>query len=105
MWDGYIYIYKYNTKHRANEDFVEKIGVQVKGHKVNKLKRGNSKYPIDINYLKAYQKDKKGVLLFVIEMVGNENTKIYYANLFPVDLKEILNKVKENQKRPTIIIL
>lgn len=104
MWDGEIYIYKQNSKYKANEDFRGKISVQVKGHKVTKIKSGNSKYSIDIEYLRAYQKDKKGVLLFVVEMTDNENTQIYYANLLPVDLKEILERVKENQKTTSIDI-
>lgn len=104
MWDGEIYIYSENTKYNSNENFIGKIGVQVKGHKVSKLKSGNSKYSIDINYLKAYQRDKKGVLLFVVEIVDNENTQIYYANLLPVDLKELFSKVKENQKSISIDI-
>lgn len=104
MWDGEIYIYKENSKYKANEDFRGKISVQVKGHKVNKIKSGNSKYSIDVEYLSAYQKDKKGVLLFVVEMTDSENTQIYYANLLPVDLKEILERVKENQKTVSIDI-
>ena len=104
MWDGEIYIYKENSKYKANEDFRGKISVQVKGHKVTKIKSGNSKYSIDVEYLRAYQKDKKGVLLFVVEMTDSENTQIYYANLLPVDLKEILERVKENQKTISIDI-
>lgn len=104
MWDGEIYIYKENSKYKANEDFRGKISVQIKGHKVNKIKSGNSKYSIDVEYLRAYQKDKKGVLLFVVEMTDSENTQIYYANLLPVDLKEILERVKENQKSVSIDI-
>lgn len=104
MWDGEIYIYKENSRYKANEDFIGKISVQVKGHKVNKIKSGNSKYSIDVEYLRAYQKDKKGVLLFVVEMLDSENTKIYYANLLPVDLKEILDRVKKTQKTVSIEI-
>ena len=104
MWDGEIYIYKENSKYKANEDFKGKISVQVKGHKVDKIKSGHSKYSIDVEYLRAYQKDKKGVLLFVVEMTDSENTQIYYANLLPVDLKEILGRVKENQKKISIDI-
>ena len=38
MWDGEIYIYKENSKNRANKDFRGKISVQIKGHKVTKIK-------------------------------------------------------------------
>lgn len=52
MWDGEIYIYKENSKYKASEDFLGKISVQVKGHKVNKLKSGNSKYLFEWNLCK-----------------------------------------------------
>lgn len=104
MWDGEIYIYKENSQYKANGDYIGRISVQVKGRKVTKIKSGNSKYSIDVEYLRAYQKDKKGVLLFVVEIINSENTQIYYANLLPVDLKEILERVKENQKTISIEI-
>lgn len=37
-------------------------------------------------------------------MIDSENTQIYYSNLLPVDLKEILGRVKENQKAVSIDI-
>ena len=72
MWDGYIYVYRQNSKYKANNEFEGKIGVQVKGKTVKKLSNGN--------------------------------TKLFYANLLPVDLEEILNKVKENQEEISIDI-
>ena len=104
MWDGYIYVYKLNSKYKANKEFEGKIGVQVKGKTVTRLSKGNSKYSIEVDYLKAYQKDKKGVLLFVVEIIDYAHTKLFYANLLPVDLQEILKKVKKRQKKVTIDI-
>ena len=104
MWDGYIYIYKFNNEYKSNKDYEGKIGVQVKGKKVTKLSRGNSKYTIDVDYLRAYQKDKKGVLLLVVEIVDYNETQLFYANLLPVDLASILKKVKSEQKTVTIDI-
>lgn len=104
MWDGYIYVYKQNSKYKSNKEFEGKIGVQVKGKIVQKLSKDNSKYSIKVDYLKAYQKDRKGILLFVVEIIDYANTKLYYANLLPVDLNEILNRVKEEQEYVTIDI-
>ena len=104
MWDGDIFIYKDSAKYNANKDFLGKIGVQVKGHLVKRIRSGNSKYTIEVEYLRAYQKEKKGVLLFVVEMIDFEHSQIFYANLLPVDLKEILSKVKPNQATVTIDI-
>lgn len=104
MWDGYIYVYKSKSKNKSNKEFEGKIGVQVKGTTVDKISKGNSKYSIKVDYLKAYQKDKKGILLFVVEIIDYANTKLFYANLLPVDLNEILKRVKENQEYVTIDI-
>lgn len=104
MWDGYIYVYKQNSKYKANKEFEGKIGVQVKGKTVTQLSNGNSKYSIKVDYLRAYQKDKKGILLFVVEIIDYAHTKLFYANLLPVDLEEILNRVKENQEEVSIDI-
>lgn len=84
MWDGYIYVYRQNSKYKANNEFEGKIGVQVKGKTVKKLSNGNSKYSIKVDYLRAYQKDKKGILLFVVEIIDYAHTKLFYANLLPV---------------------
>ena len=104
MWDGNIYIYKEGSKKNRNKDFIGRISVQVKGKGVKKLINGDSKYNIKVEYLRGYQKEKKGTLLFVVEMVNSEETKIYYRNLLPVDLNNILKKVKQGDKTISIDI-
>ena len=69
MWDGYIYIYKPNSKYKKRNEFEGKIGVQVKGKTVTNLSKGNSKYQIEVDYLRAYQKEKNGVLVLVVEII------------------------------------
>lgn len=105
-WDGLIYIYNdSNKERRPKTDFAYKIDVQVKGHKVHKLKaKGKSKYSIEVADLENYQKDGKGTLLLVVEMTDKYSYKMYYANLLPVDLKEILKSTKKEQKTKTITI-
>lgn len=104
MWDGYIYIYKPNSKYKKRNEFEGKIGVQVKGKTVTKLSKGNSKYQIEVDYLRAYQKEKNGVLLLVVEIIDYARTQLFYANLLPVDLNEILKKIKEGQQKVSIDI-
>ena len=104
LWDGEIFIYDENSEYNSNSKFLGKISVQVKGHKVAKIKSGNSKYTVDVENLIAYQKTGKGTLLFVVEIIDSETTQIYYANLLPVDLKEILSKVKDDQKKVNVDI-
>ena len=102
FWDGEIFVYK--DANKTKKDYADRIFVQVKGIKVEKIKKGNSKFKIEVETLRGFQKDKKGTLLFVTEIEDIENTQLYYANLLPVDLKEILDRVKPTQQSVTIDI-
>lgn len=102
FWDGEIFVYK--DANKTKKDYADRIFVQVKGVTVDKIRKGNSKFSIEVETLRGFQKDKKGTLLFVTEIEDIEHTQLYYANLLPVDLKDILDKVKENQKKVTIDI-
>ena len=95
LWDGGIWIY--NNEEKKIDNFENKIDVQIKGRHVTKFKKNNT-FSMEIDYLKGYQKDIKGTLLFVVDFIDIDNYKIYYCNLLPVDLYEILKSVKDSQK-------
>lgn len=102
-WDGYITVF--DNINRNKSSFKDRINVQIKGHLVKKLKeKGISKYKMEVSDLINYKKDGKGTLLLVVEIVDASKKKIYYANLLPVDLEEILQGVKGDQKFKTIDI-
>ena len=44
--------------------------------------------------MQAYQNNKVGTLLFVCEIVDVDTYQLYYANLLPIDIKDILEKSK-----------
>jgi hypothetical protein len=102
FWDGEIWVYK--DANKTKKDYADRIFVQVKGRKVQKISQGNSKFPMEVETLQGFQKDKRGTLLFVTEIEDIEHTQLYYANLLPVDLNEILYKVKPEQKSISIDI-
>ena len=95
LWDGNIYIY--NNTNKTNEAFEGKIDVQIKGRHVVNYKEQNV-FNISVTTLKGFQKEVKGTLLFVVDIKNIDDYKIYYCNLLPVDLYEILQKVKKDQK-------
>lgn len=96
LWDGSIYIY--NNKQKTNKDFEGKIDVQVKGRNVKKFNEKSNTFPFEVETLKGYQKEVKGTLLLVVDFIDNDNYRIYYCNLLPVDLYGILNGISETQK-------
>lgn len=102
IWDGYIYVYEYNTKQRSNEDLKGRIPIQVKGHIEKDIYSGNNKIPsykFDVTNLKNYLNDG-GVLFFVVTFDENgENERVFYKRLLPFDLKRILKQVKGNKTK------
>ena len=95
LWDGNIYIYNKNTK--TNGTFEGKIDVQIKGRQVDDFKDNNT-YSFKVETLRGYQKEIKGTLLLVVDFINIDNYKVYYCNLLPVDLYQILKDLKEEQK-------
>ena len=95
LWDGNIYIYNKNPK--TNDTFEGKIDVQIKGRKVDYFKDNNI-YQFKTETLRGYQKEIKGTLLLVVDFISIDNYKVYYCNLLPVDLYQILKELRDEQK-------
>ena len=102
-WDGHITVF--DGKGRTKNNFEYNINVQVKGRIVKKIKKGNTKFSIEKSDLVNYQKQKNGTLLLVVDIIDNLNYQIYYANLLPVDLKQLLENNNSKAKKPKISIL
>lgn len=102
-WDGYITVF--DGKGRTKNNFEYNINVQVKGRIVKKFKKGNTKFSMEKAHLINYQKQKNGTLLLVVDIIDNLNYQIYYANLLPVDLKQLLETNNSKAKKPKISIL
>lgn len=99
LWDGNIYVYNKNPK--TNGTFEGKIDVQIKGRQVNDFKENNT-YSFKVETLRGYQKEIKGTLLLIVDFISIDNYKVYYCNLLPVDLYQILKDVKEGQKNVSL---
>lgn len=93
-WDGEIWVY--NNKKQKKSDLFGKIPVQVKGKKVTKMSKEETKFPIQKVDLENYLMNG-GILYFVIEMIDSDNTQIFYLSLLPIDINKILNEMKEQK--------
>ena len=98
--DGYINIYKNNLCKK--EDLTGRIYVQIKGKTVSKLKNKIS-FDVDIADLNGFCIDD-GAIFFVvgIDRKNNEKTRIYYNDLLPKKINDILITCSENQKTKSI---
>lgn len=90
--DGTIDLY--NSKQITSNNLLGKIPVQVKGKTVTKFSTTTIKYDVKKVDLKNFIQDGKGAIYFVVEVLPNTKTKIYY-HVFTI---ENTNKILENMK-------
>lgn len=95
LWDGQIFMYKSTEKKIDNWDY--KLYVQIKGRNVKSLSEGNRRFSLEVNKLKAYQRDGNGTLLLICLYTDEMDYKLYYRNLLPVDLNSILEDIDETK--------
>lgn len=102
-YDGRIEIMN-NASEKGNE-WIGYIDVQVKGTCVDEIKKGNSKFPIEVTHLENYTKNPLGVLFFVVQIQKDTlEKKIFYRYLLPVDLQKIFMTIKTTQETKSIDI-
>lgn len=101
-WDGDIFVYEIGKDKSKKEGIKGKIPVQVKGKCVKFFPNNTYKYPVSVIDLQNYSNDG-GVLYFVCLMDAKfEDFKIYYLDLLPLKMQNILIGLKPNQKTITL---
>lgn len=93
-WDGNIYIHE-DKKHSKKN--IKKVATQVKGKLVKAGAPNDTvKYPVSYDDLNAYMMNG-GTLFFVVHIDSNsgDTIQIYYAELLPFKIKEILSTKKD----------
>ena len=104
-WDGYIAVHKDSTK---SKDGIRRVHVQVKGTEQDDFTSDEISFLTSIADLEAYR-EEGGVIYFVVyeRYVERElfpQTKIYYQELLPYKIYEILNRKKrKDQKEITVV--
>lgn len=89
-WDGSVYIY--NNKNKIKENLKGRIPVQVKGTENDDLSKEIISFPVSVIDLNNYLYDG-GVVFFVVYIGYKGLTKqIYYAELPPVKIRNILSE-------------
>ena len=98
-WDGHIYIYG----NKKNKEHLEgRLPVQVKGTVQTIIANETIQYRMETTDLRNYLRDG-GILLFVVYIEQDKkamktSTQIYYRELTPIRLKEILGSIDSSQK-------
>ena len=95
-WDGNIFVY--DQEEWTKENLLGKIPVQVKCTQVKDFSGESTKYSFEVVDLRKYLQDG-GIMLFVVEVNSINEKKIYYQDLYPSDLKEILGEIKKPKQK------
>ncbi len=101
-WDGFIEMYRNDgeSKEYSKKNFEARINIQVKGHEVETIDNDVDEisYVIETVHLLNYQKEGNGTILFVVYVDKDLQTKIFFANFLPADLKMILEDSAKKTK-------
>lgn len=82
------------------ESLLGKVPVQVKGTFVKKFTEGKRTFSLEIAHYKNFY-SSNGVVLFVVEVNSEMETKIFFKQLLPTELRLLIKKY-ENQKSRSI---
>ncbi|CCC86397.1 hypothetical protein PPM_p0247 (plasmid) [Paenibacillus polymyxa M1] len=99
-FDGDITVFIDHTE--KVEAFLGKVQVQIKGKEVSRLSGNTRTFPLSLKHIKNYYK-QSGVLFFVVELnldnSGNMNSKIFYKQLLPQELSNIIRLYDQKKKQ------
>lgn len=92
-WDGFVYIY--GDKSKKKSTLKGRMPVQVKGKECDDHSKETISFSMTTVDLKNYLYDRGCVLFVVYIGNGGLTNKIYYAELTPVKIRQLLEKAKK----------
>lgn len=98
----------YSSPELTIENFVGKVDVQIKGttRKLSVNKRGYVKYQVEVVGLRRYLEVFHGILFFCVSVAAPQGypvgKSVYYAQLLPYDITQILSATRADQKSVTV---
>ncbi|MCA1047793.1 DUF4365 domain-containing protein [Bacillus toyonensis] len=93
-FDGDIEVFKDHSESVGS--LIGKVPVQVKGTEVKEFTDGIRTFSIGLDHYQNYY-TSQGVLFFVVEIKRNGDSKIFYKQLLPTEINEVLKKYGEEQ--------
>ncbi|MCD7893425.1 MAG: hypothetical protein LUG60_06945 [Erysipelotrichaceae bacterium] len=97
--DGTVEVYRTKSRYNhKNEDRYGVAHVQVKSISLERLERFKTTYRVKLLDLKSYR-DVGGIILFVVSIDEEKNTKIYYAKLLPYDINTYLSTCRNKKTK------
>lgn len=103
-FDGDVFVYKktmpFDSSGYQKKYLEGKVAIQVKTTELKSLDCSSIKYSVDISDLENYYRNN-GVLFFVVAIDEKNNQKkhLFYNDLTPLKIEDILDKNKKNKKK------
>lgn len=87
-FDGSITLFK--DASGTKESYINEIPVQIKGTLTDHFSESTRSFRLEMDHYNNFYK-RGGCLLLVVEILQNHTTKIFYAQLLVIELREILD--------------
>ena len=100
-WDGHIYLYE-NGSNFNKSNLKVRIPVQVKGHECENLLEDTIRFDAEVADLRNYSMEGYALYFVVYVAQGGEANRVYYAELTPAKLADLLDDCKPGQKTKRI---
>lgn len=100
-FDGDIEVFKDDSE--SVQSLIGKVPVQVKGTQVSVFSQDKRTFSLGLAHFGNYY-DSHGVILFVVEIKKTGETKIFYKQLLPKELREIIKTYGEEKQQKQRII-
>lgn len=94
-FDGEIKVFKDDSE--TVDSLLGRIPIQVKGTHVKYFSKNTRSFPLEIGHYKNYY-NSSGAILFVVEILSTGKSKIFYKQLLPKELFEIISNKKQKSK-------
>lgn len=96
-WDGFIYLFHYAGDNHSKDDSAGRVSVQIKGHKCEDVEKERKSYSIEMSDVRNYLQD--GGTIFFVVYITDEDEYVYYCNLLPYELRNILKRYGNQDSR------
>ncbi|PFE90869.1 hypothetical protein CN325_26295 [Bacillus thuringiensis] len=93
-FDGDIEVFKDASESVGS--LIGKVPVQVKGTEVQEFTSGIRTFPMGLDHFQNYY-SSQGVVLFVVEIKKNGESVIFYKQLLPTEIRQVLKKYGEEK--------
>ncbi|MEG7835369.1 DUF4365 domain-containing protein [Bacillus cereus] len=93
-FDGDIEVFKDDSE--SVSSLIGKVPVQVKGTEVQEFTSGIRTFPMGLDHFQNYY-SSQGVVLFVVEIKRNGESVIFYKQLLPTEIHQVIKKYREEK--------